>query len=116
MECEIEKLKARYYGESNFNGFTRGGQHQMNYRSKNKEVQEESAMRKHAKEVHNDKNIKYRIDILKTFKKPMSRQVFESIKIINSKTKDDYPLNTKKEFNQALIVTAKYSRGVHNDQ
>ena len=45
----------------------------------------------------------------------MSRQVFESIKIINSKKEDDYPLNTKKEFNQALIVTAKYSRGVHNE-
>ena len=73
-------------------------------------------MRKHAKEVHGDKNIAYRMEILKTFKKPMERQVYESIKIINSKTEDDFPLNSKNEFNQALIVTAKFSRGVHNDK
>ena len=83
IECEKEKLRSRYYGESNFNGFTRGAQHQRNYRSKNAKVQEESAMRKHAKEVHKDKNIAYRMEILKTFRKPMQRQVYESIKIIN---------------------------------
>ena len=54
-------------------------------------------MRKHAKEVHGDKNIAYRMEILKTFKKPMERQVYESIKIINSKTEDDFPLNSKNE-------------------
>ena len=115
IECEKEKLRSRYYGESNFNGFTRGGQHQRNYRSKNKNVQEESALRRHAKEVHGDKNIAYRMEIIKSFKKPMERQVYESIKIVNSKTEDHFPLNTKNEFNQALIVTAKFSRGVHND-
>ena len=72
-------------------------------------------MRKHAKEVHNDKNIAYRMEIIKTFKKPMERQVYESMKIINSKNEDDFPLNSKKEFNQALIVTAKFSRGLHNE-
>ena len=51
--------------------------------------------------------------VLKTFKdKPLSRQVLESIWIIKSKQEDDYPLNNKKEFNQALIVTAKYTKGV----
>ena len=50
-------------------------QHQKNYRSKNKNVQEDSAMRRHAKEVHKDKNIAYRMEIVKTFKKPMARQV-----------------------------------------
>ena len=115
IDCEKEKLKSRYFGETNFNGFTRGSQHQRNYRSKNKKVQEESAMRKHAKEVHGDKNVAYRMEILKVFKKPMERQVYESIKIINSKIEDDFPLNSKNEFNQALIVTAQFKRGVHND-
>ena len=72
-------------------------------------------MRKHAKEVHGDKNVAYRMEILKVFKKPMERQVYENIKIINSKTEDDFPLNSKNEFNQALIVTAQFKRGVHND-
>ena len=115
MECEKEKLLSRYFGESHFNGFTRGGQHQRNYRSKNKKVQEESAMRKHAKEVHRDRKIDYRMDIIKTFKSALERQVYESTKIINSKTEDDFPLNSKKEFNQALIVTAKFNRRIHND-
>ena len=70
-------------------------------------------MRKHAKECHNDKKVKYKMTVLKTFKdKPLSRQVLESIWIIKSKQEDDYPLNNKKEFNQALIVTAKYTKGV----
>ena len=78
-------------------------------------MQEESAMRKHAKEVHGDKNVAYRMEILKSFKKPMARQVYESIKIINSKNEDDFPMNNKKEFNQALIVTAKFSKGIFNE-
>ena len=115
MECEKEKLKSPYYGESHFNGFTRGGQHQKNYRSKNKKVQEDSALRRHAQEVHKDKKVEYRMEILKTFKSPLERQVFESTQIIKSKSEDDFPMNSKKEFNQALIVTAKFNRGIHNE-
>ena len=85
-----------------------------NYRSKNSAVQEKSAMRRHAKECHNDKKVEYKMQVMKTFKnKPLARQVLESIWIIKSKTEDDYPLNSKKEFNQALIVTAKYTKGVN---
>ena len=34
IECEKQNKKACYYGETQFNGFTRGAQHQKNYRSK----------------------------------------------------------------------------------
>ena len=85
-----------------------------NYRLKNKAVQEKSAMRRHAKECHNDKKVEYQMQVIKTFKnKPLAHQVLESIWIIKSKTEDDYSLNSKKEFNQALIVTAKYTKGVN---
>ena len=54
------------------------------------------------------------MEVLKTFKNnPLARQVYESILIVKSKTEDNYPLNDKNEFNQALIVTAKYTRGIH---
>ena len=107
-------LKANYYGESSFNGYTRGAQHLENYRSKNKATQEKSAMRRHAKEQHNDRKIDYKMTVIKTFKKnPLARQVLESIWIIKSKSEDNFPMNNKKEFNQALIVTAKYSKGVY---
>ena len=107
-------MKANYYGESSFNGYTRGAQHLEKYKSKNKTTQEKSAMRQHAINQHNDKKVEFKMTVVKTFKNnPLARQVLESIWIIKSKTEDDFPMNNKKEFNQALIVTAKYSKGVH---
>ena len=109
MECEKKNIKSKYYGETNFNGYTRGVQHQNKYRSKSKKTQEKSALRKHAKEVHDDKKVDYRMEVLKSFKNnPLARQVYESVKIVNSKIEDDIQLNDKDEFNQAMIITAKY--------
>ena len=83
--------------------------------SKNKNTQEKSALRIHAKEVHNDKKVNYKMSVVKSFKDdPLSRQIFESIKIVDSKENDDYPLNTKNEFSQALIISAKFTRGINN--
>ena len=112
-ECEKLKIKANYYGESSFNGYTRGVQHLENYRSKSKKTQEKSALRQHAKDHHNDRKVDFQMTVLETFKKnPLARQVLESIWIVKSKTEDDIPMNNKNEFNQALIVTAKYTKGV----
>ena len=115
LECEKQNVKANYYGETSFNGYTRGIQHQNKYKSKSKSQQEKSFMRKHAKEVHNDRKVKFKMDVeQKSFKNnPLQRQVYESILIVKSKEEDHYPLNDKNEFNQALIVTTKYTRGVH---
>ena len=114
MECEKSKVKAKYYGETQFNGHTRGVQHQTKYRSKSKKIQEKSALRKHAKEYHNDKKVDYKMEVLKTFKNnPLARQVYESVKIMNSKLEDNIQMNDKDEFNQAMIITAKYTKGVH---
>ena len=110
-ECERKKLKSHYYGESNFNAYTRGKQHLENYRSNCETTQEKSAMRKHAKEVHGDKRVDFEMKVMKTFKgDPLGRQVYESILIIDSKNQDDFPMNSKNEFNQALIVTASYKQ------
>ena len=69
-------------------------------------------MRQHAINVHNDKKVSYKMDVIKSFKNnPLARQVYESIQIIKSKNEDHHPMNSKKEFNQALIVTAKYTKG-----
>ena len=59
QECAKKKVTACYYGESNFNAYTRGKQHLEKYRSSNKETQEKLAMRKHAKEIHDDKQVDY---------------------------------------------------------
>ena len=53
------------------------------------------------------------MEIIKSFKNnPLARQVLESAHIINSKNEDDYPMSSKNEFNQALVVTAKFTKGV----
>ena len=110
-KCEMKKLKSHYYGESNFNAYTRGKQHLENYRSNCETTQEKSAMRKHAKEVHGDKRVDFEMEVMKTFKgDPLGRQVYESILIIDSKNQDDFPMNSKNEFNQALIITASYKQ------
>ena len=112
-ECIIRNKKGNYYGESHFNGFTRGKQHLSNYKSKNKDTQEKSAMRRHAKEIHNNKKVEYEMTILKSFKDDaLSRQVYESILIIDSKNIDDFPMNNKDEFNQAKVVIASYKQGI----
>ena len=112
-ECLQNGITSNYYGESSFNGYTRGVQHLNNYKSKNKDTKEKSALRQHAITVHNDKKVNYQMEIIKSFKNnPLARQVQESIKIIHSKNEDDYPMNSKKEFNQALVVTAKFTKGI----
>ena len=114
IECEKKNVKSKYYGETSFNGYTRGVQHQNSYRSKSKKTQEKSALRRHAKEVHQDKKVDYRMDVLKSFKNnPLARQVYESVKIVNAKVEDDFQLNDKDEFNQAMIITAKYTQGIY---
>ena len=70
-------------------------------------------MRQHAIQVHNDKKVDYKMEIIKSYKNnPLARQVHESIYIIKSKNEDHFPMNSKNEFNQALIVTAKFTKGV----
>ena len=108
------KVKAKYYGETNFNGYTRSVQHQTKYRSKSKKTQEKSALRVHAKEYHDDKKVAYKMEVLKSFKNnPLARQVYESVRIVNSKIEDDIQLNSKDKFNQAMIITAKYTKGTN---
>mgnify|MGYP003329043163 CR=1 FL=1 len=110
----VTKKKARYFGESHFNAYTRGKQHLDKYNSNNANTQEKSALRRHSKEVHGDKQVKYEMKLIKNFKDdPLARQVYESLKIVESKENDDYPMNSKTEFNQALIVTTKHTRGVY---
>ena len=115
IECKSAKKSANYYGESNFNAYTRGKQHLDKYNSRNVNTQEKSAMKQHAINVHEGRQVKYEMTILKSFKEdPLARQIYESIKIVESKENDDFPLNSKNEFNQALIVTAKFSRGIYD--
>ena len=79
-ECLEKGIKSNYYGETSFNGYTRGVQHLDNYKSKNKDTQEKSALRQHAINIHNDKKVSYKMEIIESFRnKPHARQVLESV-------------------------------------
>ena len=70
-------------------------------------------MRQRTNEIHNDKKVDYKMEIIKSYKNnPLARQVHESIQIVQSQHEDHHPMNSKNEFNQALIVTAKFTKGV----
>ena len=59
----------------------------------------------------------FSMQVVKTFQQDaLGRQVYESTKIIESKINDHYPLNSKNEYNQALIVMATYQKGVHSQE
>ena len=47
-----------YYGESNFKAYTRGKQHLDKYNSSNVNTQEKSAMKQHAINVHEGRQVK----------------------------------------------------------
>ena len=62
---------------------------------------------------HNNKKIQFKPQIVKSFKNdPLGRKVYESIKIMKSKKEDKYPMNTKDEYNQAMIVVSKHTKGI----
>ena len=48
--------------------------HVQNYRSTNKNTQEKSALRIHAKNEHQDKKVEYKMEVLQAFKKPLQWQ------------------------------------------
>ena len=88
-ECLANKILANYYGESNFNGYTRGKQHLEKYMSKNKNTMEKSAMRKHAKEVYENRDVEY-------LRKVANNREMDHRAPINSYSVIDY-INRKQE-------------------
>ena len=65
-------------------------------------------MKKHSKPVHDDKKVKFRMEVIKSFKNnPLARQVFESILIVKSKSEDEFPLNDKKRIQSSYDCHCK---------
>ena len=64
---------------------------------------EESPLVKHDKIYHKDKTggARYMMKIIQTHRKPMQRQILESV-LINS-SKADIPMNSKNEYNRQKI-------------
>ena len=97
---ECRKCNAVYYGETNRNLYSRGKEHQKLYR----DGSEKSFMKNHQVEAHSSEPPDFQIQVVKSCKEPLTRQVTEAILIKNHKGE---LLNSKSEFYQPPIVQVR---------
>ena len=86
-------MKSSYWGETAKVLIVRGRQHTaaINKPQQNKD----NAFSKHTTEYHQGETPSYTMNIVKSFKKPLERQLFEGILIRNGAEKCDVLLNSK---------------------
>ena len=72
----MDSLKV-YEGETGRSARIRGAEHLRDLEKK----QEKSALYKHVKNVHNDEEVKFRMEITKKFKDALTRQADEAVRI-----------------------------------
>ena len=108
--CEEKGLKRTYEGETARSARTRGAEHMRDF----KKGKDDSAMHKHKQNEHNGDEIKYRMEITKSFRDPLTRQANEAVRISSMKKNEN--LNSKNEFNHPPIarITVKRSRKFKN--
>ena len=86
-----------YYGESHRNLYTRGKEHENKLRRKD----DSSFMLKHQLEKHNGDPVEFEMNVVWSFKDPLSRQITEAVLIKNHRGE---LLNSKSEFYQPPLV------------
>ena len=102
--CEDNGSPRVYEGETARSARTRGAEHMRDF---NKE-RPDSAMFKHKQNEHNGEEIKYRMEITKRFRDPLTRQANEAVRI--SSRKKNEILNSKNEFNHPPIARITVER------
>ena len=95
--CKSMGKQAQYYGETSRSVFERISEH-------HKQIQagkDESPMVEHMTKHHSGGQMapKYKVEMIRSFKKPMERQIFEGMRIRNSQA---IPINRKGEWGQNL--------------
>ena len=92
--CDHEGKDRLYHGETARNLYTRSKEHYNALRNQN----QNSFMHKHIQKEHenNPENVSFSWKVIGQFKKPLSRQLFEAIKI--DKKEESVNLNSKSEY------------------
>ena len=91
-----------YFGESGYNGYTRISEHEADVKSSDLS----NAFAKHLREDHPDVDARQvesvlEFDVIRTFEKPLERQVAEAVAIHSCKA--DKLLNSKSEWEQPAV-------------
>merc|ERR1711954_12723 len=96
LTCQKEGAEAHYFGETSKSMFERIEQH----RKQIEKGDNNSPMIEHHEETHREEEKpEFKVEMVRSFKKPLERQVFEGIKIAASKA---IPMNRKGEWGQNL--------------
>ena len=96
--CEDNGFQKIYEGETARSARTRGAEHRRDF-NKGKA---DSAMFKHKQNEHGGEEIKYRMEITKKFRDPLTRQANEAVRITTRKKNEI--LNSKTEFNHPPVA------------
>ena len=106
IRCKGECDGHSYGGETHANGFTRGGEHQDQYRLKNPE----STMWKHCVKEHHGQEQEFEMRIMDYSRgDPLMRQIKEAINI--NEIPVEKRLNDKKEWNIGKLPTMEITDG-----
>jgi len=98
IRCKKDGCDNVYNGETSKNAYTRGKEHEMNYRSK----ADNSHMWKHCVIDHNGEEQIFNMEIDKTFRKdPLLRQITEAIAI--EETEENNRMNSRAECRQNRV-------------
>ena len=102
--CEEKGLQRIYEGETARSARTRGAEHMRDF----KKGKLDSAMFKHKQNEHEGEEMKYRMEITKKFRDPLTRQANEAVRI-SGRNKNEI-LNSKNEFNHPPIARISVER------
>ena len=99
-----------YEGETAYNGFTRGLEHEACQRQRD----ESNALWKHCELEHGGQRANFSMRVLGSFSGCLERQVNEAVRIGSSKA--DSIMNSKAEFHQAPLVRVVTVVGLEEEQ
>ena len=98
VKCQEEECECMYHGETSKNAYTRGKEHEADYRLH----LEKSHMWKHCVLDHDGEEQRFSMHIDKTFKKdPLLRQITEAIAIQH--TTEENRMNSRAEWRQPRV-------------
>lgn len=108
--CQRAGVEVKYDGETGRNAHSRGLDHQRDLEGE----KDESPLWKHCQLEHDEEKQEFKMEVLKSFKSCLERQINEAVRITSSKA--DIQMNSKSEFHQAPIVRVVAARGLQAGQ
>ena len=98
---ECNEDGAQYIGETSRNFYSRDREHVDKYHKQ----KEDSFMKNHQAEKHNGADADFNFKVLKSFKDPLSRQIYEGVQIRRAIGE---VLNSKLEYYQQATYTVRH--------